>query len=272
MQSSDADAEIMDNDILNVSGKTFKHLLNLMQRNALDFTALERMDANLDSISKNKKDKKTRHTQRLSKHTDLSGQTFRGQKTAFPKGRSAGEQADEDLLEADLDEHLRTIHKPGSDSQSQVHEQDEVCLVNLRFLPDGSFDFAPETEQESLNAIELQKQLAKETVNFYETRVIMRGPDMPTRLATGNAGGIYDLMHVSHDSYKEPSNSLNKGDDDSNVSQTSTADPAREAATQSILMNLQRYAEAQGHKFSPEDIDRTDPEFQEWVARVKMSD
>jgi len=144
MQSSDADAEIMDNDILNVSGKTFKHLLNLMQRNALDFTALERMDANLDSISKNKKDKKTRHKQRLSKHTDLSGQTFRGQKTAFPKGRSAGEQADEDLLEADLDEHLRTIHKPGSDSQSQVHEQDEVCLVNLRFLPDGSFDFAPE--------------------------------------------------------------------------------------------------------------------------------
>ena len=268
MQSSDADAEIMDNDILNVSGKTFKHLLNLMQRNALDFTALERMDANLDSISKNKKDKKTRHKQRLSKHTDLSGQTFRGQKTAFPKGRSAGEQADEDLLEADLDEHLRTIHKPGSDSQSQVHEQDEVCLVNLRFLPDGSFDFAPETEQESLNAIELQKQLAKETVNFYETRVIMRGPDMPTRLATGNAGGIYDLMHVSHDSYKEPSNSLNKGDDDSNVSQTSTADPAREAATQSILMNLQRYAEAQGHKFSPEDIDKTDPEFQEWVTAL----
>jgi hypothetical protein len=58
MQSSDADAENMDNDILNVSGKTFKHLLNLMQRNALDFSALERMDANLDSISKDKKDKK----------------------------------------------------------------------------------------------------------------------------------------------------------------------------------------------------------------------
>jgi hypothetical protein len=94
----------------------------------------------------------------------------------------------------------------------------------------------------------------------------MRGPDMPTRLATGNAGGIYDLMHVSHDSYKEPSNSLNKGDDEANVSQTSTADPTREAATQSILMNLQRYAEAQGHKFSPEEIDKTDPEFQDSLS------
>jgi hypothetical protein len=148
-----------------------------------------------------------------------------------------------------------------------VHEQDEVCLVNLRFLPDGSFDFAPETEQESLNAIELQKQLARETVHFYETRVKMRGPDMPTRLATGDAGEIYDLMHVSHDSYKEP-NILNKGDDAPNVSPASTADPAREAATQTTLMNLQRYAEAQGHSFSPEEIDKTDPEFQEWVTAL----
>jgi hypothetical protein len=139
--------------------------------------------------------------------------------------------------------------------------------VNLRFLPDGSFDFAPETEQESLNAIELQKQLARETVHFYETRVKMRGPDMPTRLATGDAGEIYDLMHVSHDSYKEP-NILNKGDDAPNVSPASTADPAHEAATQTILMNLQRYAEAQGQGFSPDEIDKTDPEFQEWVTAL----
>jgi hypothetical protein len=50
MQSSDADAENMDNDILNVSCKTFKHLLNLMQRNALNFAALERLDANSTAV------------------------------------------------------------------------------------------------------------------------------------------------------------------------------------------------------------------------------
>ena len=84
----------MDNDILNVSGKTLKHLLNLMQRNALDFTALERMDANLDSLSKDKKVKKTRHKQRLSKHTDLSGQSFRGQKKrhSLKAGQPASKQ------------------------------------------------------------------------------------------------------------------------------------------------------------------------------------
>ena len=68
---------------------------------------------------------------------------------------------------------------------------DEACLVNIRFLPDGTFDFAPDTDQESLNAMELQKQLATEIVTFYETKVVIKGPDMPTRLAAGNYGGVF---------------------------------------------------------------------------------
>ena len=81
-----------DNDVLNVSGKTLKnYLLPLMQHNASDFAALERYDANLDSLPMGfKKDTTTRHKQRLSKHGDRSGQTFIGGKAPFPKGRSAG--------------------------------------------------------------------------------------------------------------------------------------------------------------------------------------
>ena len=87
-----------DIDVLNVSGKTLTNLLALMQRNALDFTALKRYDANLDSLPMGTKDTTTRHKQRLSKHGNRSGQTFIGGKAPFPKGRSAGAQADVDLL------------------------------------------------------------------------------------------------------------------------------------------------------------------------------
>jgi hypothetical protein len=142
-----------ENAVLTVSGKTLKHLLALMQRNALDFAALERYDAKLDSMPAGKKDTLTRHKQKVSTHWDNSGQTFRGGKTPFPKGRSAGKLADVALLQTDIAEYLRTAHKPGSDAESTVTEADEACLVNLRFLPDGSFDFAPEIDQESLAAI-----------------------------------------------------------------------------------------------------------------------
>ena len=191
-----------DIDVLNVSGKTLTNLLALMQRNALDFTALKRYDANLDSLPMGTKDTTTRHKQRLSKHGNRSGRTFIGDKAPFTKGQSTSAPADVDLLEADHDEHLRAFHKPGSDSQSQVHGIDEVCLVNLRFLPDGSFDFAPEIEKESLIAIELLKQLVTETVHFYEHA---------NQARHRYAGGIYDLMHVSHDS-STLLNRLNKGD------------------------------------------------------------
>ena len=227
-----------DNDVLNVSGKTLTNLLALMQRNALDFTALKRYDANLDSLPMGTKDTTTRHKQRLFKHGDRSGRTFIGGKAPFPKGRSASAPADVDLPQADHDEHLRAFHKLGSDSQSQVHDIDEVCLVNLRFLPDGSSDFAPETEKESLIAIELLKQLVTpvtETVHFYEHA---------NQARHRYAGGIYDLMHVRHDSYTL-TNRLNKGDGATGVQPASREDPALAAATQAILIRPQQsHAEA----------------------------
>ena len=156
----------------------------------------------------------------------------------MPKGRSASAPADVDLPQADHDEHLRAFHKLGSDPQSQVHDIDEVCLVNLRFLPDGSSDFAPETEKESLIAIELLKQLVTpvtETVHFYEHA---------NQARHRYAGGIYDLMHVRHDSYTL-TNRLNKGDGATGVQPASREDPALAAATQAILIRPQQsHAEA----------------------------
>ena len=102
--------------------------------------------------------------------------------------------------------------------------------MNLRFLPDGSFDFAPEIEKESLIAIELLKQLVTETVHFYEHA---------NQARHRYAGGIYDLMHVSHDS-STLLNRLNKGDGAPGVKPASEEDPALEAATQAILTSPQQ--------------------------------
>jgi hypothetical protein len=77
-------------------------------------------------------------------------------------------------------------------------------------------------------------------------------------------------MHVSHDSYTLP-NRLNKGDGAPGVNPASKEDPALEAATQALLISPQQSVEpckSHGKYFNPKEIDKTGPEFQEWVTAL----
>ena len=75
-----------------------------------------------------------------------------------------------------------------------------------------------------------------------------------------------------HHSYKQP-NSFHKGDGSPVIHPASAEDAARAVVTQTILMNIQHYAKALGHELNADDIDKTDPEFQEWVtALLKRQD